>query len=90
MSEIAEFAILPKPPVTKLVDGLVGQNLVHRCGDVADRRRVLLFLTARGKKKLAATKVAVAGEEASLAELFGAEQIAALRESLGRVAVSLR
>jgi DNA-binding MarR family transcriptional regulator len=90
MNEIGDFAMLPKPSLTKLVDGMVGQNLVYRRGDVQDRRRVLLFLTVRGKKKLTAAKAAVADEEACLAELLGAEHLEGLRAVLGRLAESLR
>jgi DNA-binding MarR family transcriptional regulator len=90
MNEIAEFAMLPKPSLTKLVDGMVGHNLVYRRGDVQDRRRVLLFLTARGKKRYAAAKAAVEAEEAELTELLGVEGVEDLRVILGRLANSLR
>lgn len=49
MSAIAEAAFLPPPTLTKLVDHLVDQNLVHRRVDPLDRRRVLAHLTPRGR-----------------------------------------
>jgi DNA-binding MarR family transcriptional regulator len=49
MSEIAEFALTPAPTMTKLIDRLVANNLVYRRVDPADRRRVLVFLSARGR-----------------------------------------
>ena len=49
MSEIAEFALLPPPSTTKLIDRLVSANLVYRRVDSTDRRRVLVFLAARGR-----------------------------------------
>ncbi|MFE6280872.1 MarR family winged helix-turn-helix transcriptional regulator [Streptomyces sp. NPDC057877] len=49
MSAIAEAAFLPPPTLTKLVDHLVEQNLVHRRVDPLDRRRVLAHLTPRGR-----------------------------------------
>jgi DNA-binding MarR family transcriptional regulator len=49
MSEVAEYAFLPSPTLTKLVDRLVSNNVVYRRVDVEDRRRVRVFLTARGK-----------------------------------------
>lgn len=49
MSEIAEHALMPAPTLTKLVDRMVAGNLVYRRPDPVDRRRVLLYLTARGR-----------------------------------------
>ncbi|MFH9009479.1 MarR family winged helix-turn-helix transcriptional regulator [Streptomyces afghaniensis] len=50
MTAIAEAAFLPPPTLTKLVDQLVDQNLVHRRVDPFDRRRVLAHLTPRGRE----------------------------------------
>ncbi|MFC4034287.1 MarR family winged helix-turn-helix transcriptional regulator [Streptomyces polygonati] len=49
MTEIAEYALLPAPSLTKLVDRMVADNLVYRRPDPGDRRRVLLHLAARGR-----------------------------------------
>ncbi|GGS57096.1 MarR family winged helix-turn-helix transcriptional regulator [Streptomyces violaceus] len=49
MTAIAEAAFLPPPTLTKLVDQLVDQNLLHRRVDPFDRRRVLAHLTPRGR-----------------------------------------
>ncbi|MGW7422076.1 MarR family winged helix-turn-helix transcriptional regulator [Streptomyces sp. NPDC054813] len=48
MSEIAEYALMPAPSLTKLVDRMVAGTLVYRRPDPHDRRRVLLHLTSRG------------------------------------------
>jgi DNA-binding MarR family transcriptional regulator len=48
MSEIAEFAMLPGPTLTKLLDRMVAANLVYRRADDHDRRRVLAYLSERG------------------------------------------
>ncbi|MGW0613191.1 MarR family winged helix-turn-helix transcriptional regulator [Streptomyces sp. NPDC002788] len=50
MTGIAAAAFLPPPTLTKLVDQLVDQNLVHRRVDPFDRRRVLAHLTPRGRE----------------------------------------
>jgi DNA-binding MarR family transcriptional regulator len=50
MSEVAEFAMLPAPTLTKVVDQMVSSNLVYRRADLRDRRRVLIYLTARGRR----------------------------------------
>lgn len=49
MSEIATFAVVPAPTATKLIDGMVADNLVYRRVDVHDRRRILVFPTPRGR-----------------------------------------
>lgn len=49
MTEIADHAFLPAPTLTKLVDHLVDENLVHRRIDPVDRRRIRAYLTARGR-----------------------------------------
>ncbi|GHB89708.1 hypothetical protein GCM10010397_72180 [Streptomyces spinoverrucosus] len=48
MTAVAEAAFLPAPTLTKLVDRLVDQNLIHRRVDPLDRRRILAHLTPRG------------------------------------------
>ena len=47
MSEIAEFALVPAPSLTRLVDRMATDGLVHRTVDARDRRRVLVHLTPR-------------------------------------------
>ncbi|MFF0160976.1 MarR family winged helix-turn-helix transcriptional regulator [Streptomyces sp. NPDC005263] len=49
MTEIADHALMPAPSLTKLVDRMVADNLVYRRADPGDRRRVLLYLSARGR-----------------------------------------
>ena len=49
MSELAEFTQLPPAALTRLVDGLVADNLVHRKPDPRDRRGVLVHITERGQ-----------------------------------------
>ena len=48
MSEIADFAMLPAPTLTKLIDRMVAGNLLYRRPDDKDRRRVIAYLTERG------------------------------------------
>jgi DNA-binding MarR family transcriptional regulator len=50
MSEIAEFALLPAPSLTRLVDRMVADNLVYRNADPSDRRRVLVRIAPRGRQ----------------------------------------
>lgn len=49
MSELAEFTLRPPPSLTRLIDRAVADNLVYRKVDPHDRRRVLVYITARGR-----------------------------------------
>jgi DNA-binding MarR family transcriptional regulator len=49
MTEIAEFAMLPAPTLTRLIDRMVADNLLYRKVDPRDRRRVLVQISARGR-----------------------------------------
>jgi DNA-binding MarR family transcriptional regulator len=64
MTEIAAHAMVPAPTLTKLVDRLVDRALVYRRADDADRRRVLVFLSAHGhvEHERLAPAVAAVGE----------------------------
>ncbi|MFF5138674.1 MarR family winged helix-turn-helix transcriptional regulator [Streptomyces sp. NPDC013157] len=71
MSEIAEHALMPAPSLTKLVDRMVADNLVHRRPDPHDRRRVLLHLTPRGEDLHGRAARRVHGDQARLLEEVG-------------------
>lgn len=51
MSDAADHAMLPPPSLTKAVDQLVLAKLIDRRADPQDRRRVLIRLTARGRRR---------------------------------------
>jgi DNA-binding MarR family transcriptional regulator len=48
MTAMAEWTLLPPPTLTRLVDQLVDDGVVHRRVDPLDRRRILAYLTPRG------------------------------------------
>jgi DNA-binding MarR family transcriptional regulator len=54
IADLASFLILQHNSTVELVDRLVRAGLVARCDDDADRRRVLVRLTALGEERLAA------------------------------------
>ena len=49
MSEIGEFALLPPPTLTRLIDRMVAENLAYRKVDSLDRRRLLVHISRRGR-----------------------------------------
>jgi DNA-binding MarR family transcriptional regulator len=79
MTEIAEYASLPAPSLTKLVDRLVSQNLVLRRADEVDRRRVLVFAADRGKQALQRWNAAAENEYDNVVAALGSEETALLR-----------
>lgn len=86
MTEIAEYALLPPPTLTKIVDRMVSSNLVYRRVDDADRRRVLVFLSDRGRELHGELAAATESERASLTAAVGAEELALLGVLLARIA----
>jgi DNA-binding MarR family transcriptional regulator len=89
MTEIAEYALLPAPSLTKLVDRMVSQNLVHRRPDEVDRRRVLVVATARGMRALERFNKTVGREYDEIVETLGGEEIALLRALLTQASTRL-
>ncbi|MET9760984.1 MarR family transcriptional regulator [Streptomyces sp. NPDC006372] len=85
MTAIAEAALLPPPTLTKLIDQLVDQNLVHRRVDPYDRRRVLAHLTPRGREYWQRVDHAVRAGRPALGD--GDDRL--LRSLLARLAAAL-
>lgn len=54
LGDVADFLGLTLPAASKLVDGLVATTLVARRVDPEDRRKIILRLTAAGRRKYAA------------------------------------
>jgi DNA-binding MarR family transcriptional regulator len=82
VSEAADHAMLAAPTLTKTVDLLVAANLVHRRADHHDRRRVLIYLTARGRRLHARLAGKLGG---SMGGVVDAAEVAQLTQLLLRV-----
>ncbi|WP_216893319.1 MarR family winged helix-turn-helix transcriptional regulator [Nocardia alni] len=48
MSQLVDATLLNSATLTRLIDAMIADNLVHRKVDDTDRRRVLVFPTRRG------------------------------------------
>ena len=88
MSELAEFTQLPPASLTRLIDGMVADNLVHRKADPRDRRGILVHLTERGLA-LQAQLSALIADERLLGDVDERE-LASLLDSLGALVDRLR
>lgn len=73
MSEIAGTIVVPGPTLTKIVDKLVDAALVYRLVDDRDRRRVLAFLSDKGRSLHAVLAPKVADTETSAISVLGDE-----------------
>ncbi len=88
MSELAEFTQLLPASLTRLIDGMVADNLVHRKADPRDRRGILVHLTERGLALQARLSALIADER-----LLGdadERELAPLLDSLGALVDRLR
>lgn len=85
MSEIANFALVPAPTLTKIIDRLIDRTLVYRRVDSEDRRRVLVFLSSRGTDLYRMLGIDVALAEQELVDALGGEDTTRLAELLTRL-----
>ena len=89
MTEIAEYALLPAPSLTKLVDRMVSQNLVIRRADDVDRRRVLVLISDRGLQALQRFNATAERVYDDIVAALGSEESALLRALLTRASKRL-
>lgn len=83
MGELAEAVLLNHPTLTKMVDRMVSDALVYRAQDPKDRRRVLLFLSSRGKALAKQLEPLAKSHEAHIAKRYGNKSTNELKRLLG-------
>jgi DNA-binding MarR family transcriptional regulator len=71
MTQVADFAMLPAPTLTKLMDRMVAEGLVYRRADDHDRRRVLAYLGTDGQVLYERAAGLLAAAETELTALLG-------------------
>lgn len=71
MTEVADFAMLPAPTLTKLVDRMVADGLVYRRADDRDRRRVLVYVSLHGRDLYEQASELLTEAEAGLMSALG-------------------
>ncbi|WP_169796968.1 MarR family winged helix-turn-helix transcriptional regulator [Janibacter corallicola] len=64
MSALGSTSTVAGASLTRLVDHLVEHSLVYRAADTADRRRVLVHLSSRGRRRVRALRPKVRTAEA--------------------------
>lgn len=85
MSDISAAMGIPPPSLTRIVDKLVDRGFVLRRVDATDRRRVLIYLSVRGKAKVRRLARQEAKIKATLVEEFGEDTAIRLVRTLARL-----
>lgn len=86
MSDLAQTAVVPAATATRIVDQLVSNGLVYRRADPADRRRVVVHLSARGRRTVAPILDAEATLERAVVEELGPRGYLGVATSLDLIA----
>lgn len=82
MGDLAEAVLLNHPTLTKMVDRMVSDALVYRVQDPDDRRKVLMFISDRGKVLTQRLNSLALSQEAHIAENYGNKATADLKRLL--------
>lgn len=85
MSELAEATLLNQAALTKIVDRMVPKRLVRRVQDRTDRRKVLVFITDRGRPLCKRLNSLAADQEAHILESCGGNSTNELKQLLLRL-----
>jgi DNA-binding MarR family transcriptional regulator len=85
MSDISSAMAIPPPTLTRIVDRLVDAGFVLRRVDAADRRRVLIYLSARGKTKVRRLAKRESLLKAALIDEFGEDIAVHFIRTLARI-----
>jgi len=81
MGQLARIVLMNPPTLTKLVDRMVAQGLVHRQIATSDQRKVNLLLTDLGRKRMTEIRELVRLQDREILAQFDTKQV----ETLNRV-----
>ena len=82
VGELAAMALMKQPRLTKVLDRMERDGLLRRRGAAADRRRVTLHLTAKGRTRVAPVQRAASRHESELLAQFTAAERAIIKHAL--------
>ena len=85
MGELAKIVLMNPPTLTKMVDRMVMDGLVHRQAGKSDQRQVNLMLTDLGRKRMAQIRDVVQSQDDAICNLLGENEVAKLTDILGRL-----
>ena len=82
MGDLADAVLLNHPTLTKMVDRMVSDALVYRVQDPDDRRKVVMFISDRGKTLTQRLNSLALSQEPHIAENYGNKATADLKRLL--------
>ena len=85
MGDLAEVVLMNPPTLTKLVDRMVSDGIVHRRVGNEDQRQVNLVLTELGHKRIAQIRKEVQSEDDLIFEKMGHEKAELLKSLLSEL-----
>ncbi|PCH79800.1 MAG: transcriptional regulator [Hyphomicrobiales bacterium] len=85
MSELAEVVLMHPPTLTKLVDRMVSDGIVHRRIAAQDHRQVNLALTELGRKRIHQIREQVQIEDDEIFQKIGREKAELLHNLLAEI-----
>ena len=71
MGELADAVLLNHPTLTKMIDRMASDTLVYRVQDPTDRRKVLMFVSDRGKALCKRLNSLAVRQEEHILESYG-------------------
>jgi DNA-binding MarR family transcriptional regulator len=90
MSALANHVLMNPPTLSKLVDRMVSDNLVHRQVGKRDQRQVNLVLTDLGLKRMTQIRDEVRSEDERIIKVVGEDNFALLNEMLAKISLTAR
>lgn len=75
MGELADYAIIDRTTLTRVVDQLVDQALVERTTPPGDRRKIVLTLTTKGRRTHTAMRRTISQADQSLMRELSDEDV---------------
>lgn len=82
MGDLADAVLLNHPTLTKMIDRMVSDTLVYRVQDPTDRRKVLMFVSDRGKALCKRLNSLAVRQEEHILESYGDKPTNALKRLL--------
>lgn len=85
MGDLANVVLMNHPALTKMIDKMVANGLIHRALDPHDQRRVLVYITDMGMELAHRVRDRVEDRNMALEDDLGPQNVADLRQLLGSV-----
>lgn len=82
MGDLADAVLMNHPTLTKIIDRMVSNALVYRRPDALDGRRVLIFLSDRGRELVAELDHMAIRHQAEIVRSYGDDKAAQLKDLL--------